>query len=248
MHIYLWQQFSSNHSSSLVLVGRFASAAQAEDAANLMSNLLSQIEAWYSEHATEWDQIANETGTTPLTAPELKFRAAHNVHFGENSLSYWGFSSFMASKQQVRQLDEYVMMIPNHEANMDDPTPLANLITALGGVEAYLQLDSGAPIWDIEITLSCDAPGQEAAQEVLEMTTRYLEQSSPLHPTPWGWGRDRINCVRGRVTLDDSRLIFDFVSDDPYISLIALRDYLIAQGFTNITYSMRQVDMWEASE
>ena len=36
MRFTIWQQFSSNHSSSIVLVGKFASAEQAEEAANLL--------------------------------------------------------------------------------------------------------------------------------------------------------------------------------------------------------------------
>src|SRR5688572_1725913 len=76
MKVTLWQQFSSNHSASFMVVGKFESVEWAETVAEELRTILSEISAWWSQYEN-YDEITlvenrvrKDGGLTP---PEKKY-------------------------------------------------------------------------------------------------------------------------------------------------------------------------------
>src|SRR5688572_24363862 len=80
MHIFMWQQFASNHSSAFTVIGTFESPEWAEEVAREFRTILQRIVDWYQEPANEG--IAREVlgdPEHPPVPPELDIAKQYHV-------------------------------------------------------------------------------------------------------------------------------------------------------------------------
>ena len=73
MKISIWQQFSSNHSSSIRVIGKFKSIEDAEEAKTILNQLMYDIAHWYEDN--DW--------TGELSKPEKEIAEKYQIEWHE---------------------------------------------------------------------------------------------------------------------------------------------------------------------
>ena len=250
MRLSIWQQWSSNHSSSLTLIGEFAERQHVEAAVRELAELLDEIREWHSEHYDEIDRAGAETGIIPLTEPEAEFAQRKGIDFGSKSLLYWGFAlplPFRMDVQEIMGLDRLVIMMPRAEAAMDDPRPLKALVQAYHPHQTIMDFESGAPIWIARCTITCEAPDETTAREIFDDASPYLTLANEFKfgTTAWGWGTDRAGTAYGDVIRQTTQLIFHVHFLQFHTGLSSLLDHLRARGCSKISYTLKEEDAWQ---
>lgn len=116
MKISIWQQFSSNHSSSYTIVGQFSSP---DEATKVEQQLSDWVESWSNERCVHKD------GETPT---QITIKSKYNVEF---DLDYNDFPY-----RPVQCFDRYVLMESGSEA-WGRPDELAKLLEKMGASRSY---------------------------------------------------------------------------------------------------------------
>jgi hypothetical protein len=82
MRVSLWRQFSSNNSSSYVIVGAFATPERANEAAGEFKTLLQKLWDWYQAHPDVREAVLGEENH-PLTDAERAIMREYPLEFDE---------------------------------------------------------------------------------------------------------------------------------------------------------------------
>jgi hypothetical protein len=204
MKVSLWQQFSSNHSASFMIVGTFESAEWANTVAEELRVMLQEISDWWAQYQT-WEeeeqvikQIALQGGLTP---PEKKYQAQYGIEKwgkGSNGVLEW-----VQGENASKAIRRYENLVILDQSSINDtwagPTPFDEILVKLGGnVVAHSEAFDSY----LAMNLTCDAPDDVTAQQI-EHDAKYTELSNGrtllklanLHP------------VQGKLTRDGQKMM-----------------------------------------
>jgi hypothetical protein len=165
MKCFIWQQFSSNHSSNFTVAGTFATPEEAAHAATTIRQFLETLYAWEMEHGDD--------GRRNNASPQHEFARRYDIsqYIDEQS-------SLIA--EDVLQWERLVFVYDSNTWDM--PTAYYHLLERLGSVETVVG-------WDIEehlrLWLACTAPDEATATHITDAVHAYLAtHNAPFGPVP----------------------------------------------------------------
>jgi hypothetical protein len=210
MKVSIWQQFSSNNSSTFTVAGRFETAEQAQKAQREIMNLLTAIAHWYNqpENAAVRKKIGPPTGLRgyPLTPTEDEYSKKYNIDWGDPI--DW-VTNERGISEAVQLLDTTIFVQNGY--------PLRDSTMPCHPIDALLER-MGAKIWcninrGIETTLTVTAPDTATKNDLLkELTVTSLTINNE-------------KIFFGELAVKDNELTFHQLSSSNLIELISyLRD------------------------
>jgi len=193
MKFTLWQQFSSNHSSSYTVVGEFQSLDAAQDAAELIRRIMQEAAKWCVEHHEECYQLRAPTPIEKQYAVQYGFDWKERIDW----LTY-------SHEQAIHSVDRLVVINTRQVDTWQTGHQFANLLNAvgakvtrevMGGVDPDKQIEGvdlhgqGNMWMGMGFELQCDAGTSEHAERLattLRTIFEQLRRSSELNdPIPW---------------------------------------------------------------
>jgi hypothetical protein len=174
MKVSIWQQFSSNHSNSYVVIGEFKSVADTENAATTMKQILKQIYDWYADDTNKAlaDDV-RDTESHPPTPAENQITTTYNVTFDYAM-------DWIARQKDTKFIDDAVVTLNNHifiactDETTSTDTQFAQLVDKLGGTVNYHQeIYTG-----ISTNITCIAPNEKTADGIVTAVRNYLQRDS----------------------------------------------------------------------
>jgi hypothetical protein len=109
MRLTLWQQFSSNHSASFSVVGKFDTAEKAEQVAEELRGILHKILSWWQEHSfPAWGQSG---APSPI---EIELSKQYNVQWCRHVGSESDEPTFMDFLRNEKDIPQHVNVFENH--------------------------------------------------------------------------------------------------------------------------------------
>jgi hypothetical protein len=157
--VSIWQQFSSNNSTSYTVVGVFKTAQAAQDAVNVLKGIQQQIADWHEENP-EFSQVWAEGWPYPPSEVERVIGQRYGFDWQEGA--DWPFFVDISS------LDDLVFVetkIPRPDLG---PTALNLLIPKLGGSFYVDGSQYGDTIGRLRIEIMCTAPNSAVAETIVE--------------------------------------------------------------------------------
>ena len=166
MKVSIWQQFSSNHSASFMIVGQFKTVEKAESVASEVRQMIREIGSW-------WEQVEDSEAvrkrlesSEDVTPPERRFASHYEVSWSQNarskSVAPLDWISHQAADSAVRTFNSIVIVEPVD--SWQGPHPIDKIIEKLGA-----QVASDCEIYDsyLSLHLSCTAPDQAIADQIM---------------------------------------------------------------------------------
>ncbi len=220
MKVSIWQQFSSNHSSYFIVVGRFATLDDAADNGH-------QLRDWM--YRMMWGQDRE--------AAEQEIRSKYGIAWYENGIS-WYWPTTDADVVQCVQTDVFLMSTENQ---YDSQKPFIDLMEAMGATNiwSYKGLDTL-----IQIQLTVNAPSEQVAIAFCDAlkpleASEYIADSTPIWLSPQYLTYLRTGTtVRRQGRLIDMELIIDIKKFVRFVHYLADNDY------TDIQYNFDHPDAW----
>src|SRR5258708_4331559 len=164
MRISIWQQFSSNNSSSFTVVGVFENAEAAQRAADEVRQMIETIKSWYNEHPNEaGNYLWSDETSTP---PEVEIGNRFGFEWPGAVEWYWN-----ASVEVV--LDRLVYITPNGFRPDTAGEPFDKVLTGLGGQGMIDGNFYGDQIGIILVDITCSAANEENARSIAEEELDY---------------------------------------------------------------------------
>jgi hypothetical protein len=234
MKISLWQQFSSNHSGSFSVVGRFATEEAAREAAEKLREIVRRIDAWHENPANQaWYSEADQKSVgPPITPVEVAIAKEFNVAWGNGGADWYG--GMHAPIQQVGR-DVYFSTAESWSM----PTPIVNLLKSFGGETAQSMSYEDEAIETIWVKLTCRFNDEAAAQATCALVTPFMHatRQSETKP-PWAGDSDgRKYLGFGDISCEGTRLQLDYRFYGLSMGLPAMVEWLQRSGAQNIDYT-----------
>ena len=107
MRISMWQQFSSNHSSSFTVAGKFEIIEHAHKAAEAIRAILRTLLDWYEQHENAIDWTAMAVGEHPATPIEQQTGEQYGIAW--NKAVDW-VVNLQTPNQAVSTYNNYVFV------------------------------------------------------------------------------------------------------------------------------------------
>jgi hypothetical protein len=161
MKLTLWQQFSSNHSSSFTVVGEFPTPEAAQNALSEIHRILQKIADWHRAHPGEFDDARTDGNSMAHpTPPELELAQQYGIE--------WRSAIAWFDKVSIDiHFDRYVFLTRGFGTDSVGE-PFDQVMDKLGG-KGYLEGNSvGNVLYGILFTLTCDAPDEATAQAFID--------------------------------------------------------------------------------
>jgi hypothetical protein len=194
MRLSIWQQFSSNHSSSYTVVGEFQSSEAAQEAGDTILRILRESGKWCFDNREECYQL---NAPTPI---EKQYGLQYGFDWKER-IDWLTYGSY---EQAVSRFDRLVVVEPTHVDTWQTGHQFVSLLNAMGAKVAQevmggidpdkrvenVDLHSQSDVWmRMGIEIRCEAATAErAAALVSTLTPVFQSKSSGLHetyPIPW---------------------------------------------------------------
>jgi hypothetical protein len=207
MRLTLWQQFSSNHSTSYTLVGVFPTPEKAQQAAETWRQIIARVKTWIKNNPDKLpddDRIPLEIEQELGKEYNMVWDVAADSWFDLDVKLIWG---------------RFVMVYPNWQAEYG-PQPLDQLMQRLGGKPIITGSNWDNPYGEIIVTINCDAPDDATLNALQSKTSIY-----DLGPFA--------NHDDYKVTMYGKRASIEFYSDD-FDDLIYVMKDLQKRKMTNI--------------
>ncbi len=184
MKISIWQQFSSNHSSSFTVVGEFETAEKANESANTIMAILEDIKASYIEHK-EHPRV-----NLPPTAIEKKYGEMYGFDWKErldwvdynldlnNNAQYIPFLSTYDRLVIIESTPSVYTWQTGHQ--------MANLLTGMGAnvvrkVTEGIDPDEELKVWMVcGFKIECEVENKAKAHEL----TAHFQEASKIMADP----------------------------------------------------------------
>lgn len=257
MRVFIWQQFSSNHSARFTVVGEFETPDAARKAAGELNHILTTIKQWYLDPENE-DALAalNEMEELPLSPPEIGFSQQYDVEWSEYGLDWIWPDDQM--QRLVTAVDRLVFVTSGD--TWLGAKPVDSLVEHLGGmamVDGSVGAGEAGDLSKISVDLACMAPDSATAEAVVREVNNYFEVAEQNHEemfnTPWRDYNDarsfEYSTVSGKVWRDGERLRFEGLNFWHIgYGLPGLIAYLRDKGCTNIEYKLtgkNAMDIWQ---
>lgn len=243
MKLSIWQQFSSNHSTSFTVVGRFETQAEADSAAGKFREILRAIHAWRSApgNLEEWYRQQNEDPGASVFSPlEQAFAAQYEVKWGWAPIDWTGNNP----DERVQQFDRDVFVTTEYET-WAPPTPIEELMVIFGG-SVFTQLMEGI---DLVVHLTALMPDALQAQQIVDEASKFTwdyRQKARKAGTlslktgaPWGANPGAMSYLNGMFRREGSHVLYDgrFFHVPELLKVI---DWLKQRGATDITYTLTE--------
>lgn len=175
MKLSIWQQFSSNHSSSCFIVGQFESEEKAEQVEQEMRTMLQSIVDWWKQFPeSEQDTIANDLiAARELTPPEQAYKEKYG-------LDDWTSTIILDWVQDQRALEALhrvgtlvsINQIASSISSWDGITPFDTIFQNMGG---KIMMDAEEGDMPLKINFQDTATDEQAAQNIMAQAQQQLE-------------------------------------------------------------------------
>jgi hypothetical protein len=219
MRLSLWQQFSSNHSGSFAVVGRFATEEEAKVAAEKLAEIVRRIDEWFENPPNE---AAYQNDSDALTHVEEVIRK----EYVSNGWDYQGIEWY-GQHGPIHQIgrDIYFCVIET----WGTPEPISSLLAKLGG-QSYEQLEFDAPITTVVIRLTCEFADAQTAEQVTTHIEDWMDSMYDAHNWPV--------FTDVQVSQDAARLNLEI--EHGVEVMPRLLEWLRSQGARELKYSFEQ--------
>lgn len=158
MRVSIWQQFSSNNSSSYVIIGSFATPERANEAAAEFKTLLQRLWEWYQAHPEIRDAVLNEEGHE-LTDAERQIGKDYNIEF-EDAVEWIAREETLEFLPDAVTTFENLLFVATVTETVTEDTPFAHFMYQLGArvefeeeMQAYLLIGISARAPDASTAL-----------------------------------------------------------------------------------------------
>jgi len=178
MKLSIWQQFSSNNSSSYVIVGAFETPQKAHEAAEKFKALLQRIWEWYKAHPEAREVV--DSGDRELTDVEREVMHDHNIEF-EEALDWVAREESLDFLPDAVAVFENLVFVATVDETETKDTPLAQYMHQLGADMKYEE----AMRTGLSINVSGTAPDDTTAQYIKASTETYLFRDRGTSRTTW---------------------------------------------------------------
>jgi hypothetical protein len=174
MRIAIWQQYSSNHSSSFTAVGVFKTAEDAQRAGEALRKTVDGIAAWYARHPDVSRAVLD--GQSAPTRAEAIIRTQFNV----DPVSAIDWLANGCARQDTVQVYDNLVFIKNGCETWLGATPFDAVLSALGG-ETFVDVQAAESIL---VDIACTAADEAQAKSIEAQLSSYLLRPSPTFPPP----------------------------------------------------------------
>jgi hypothetical protein len=171
MRITIWEQFSSNHSASFTIVGRFESDSAAQDAARELRDIMSAIEDWHAQP----ENATISQGAIDPSPVEKQAAERYGVQWSDYSIDW-----ISSPEDTVVVLDNHVVINSMKETWLG-PKPFDEIMEKLGGV-TMVGGESGEG--SIHADIAFKAPDEATATALYEALRAYFVNPIQLR-SPW---------------------------------------------------------------
>jgi hypothetical protein len=227
MKLSIWRQFSSNHSGSFAVVGRFANEDQAKAAADKLADIIHRIDQWH-ENPDNQAWYEEEAPSGALTAVEEAIRTEFALNEWDHQAADWYGEQ---GHDPVRRVGRDVFFSVGE--TWSSPQPIHNLIEKLGGTP-YDQHEFGGPITNIFVTLTCAFASLEIAEQTDALLRPWFDD---LHGyPPWAADDSLYGMGFGQVSREGVSLKINL--DDRIETLPDLLAWLRSRGAHDLDYSL----------
>lgn len=241
MKLFLWQQFSSNHSSHFTVVGMFITPEQAEQAATTIRHILGTIAAWSSEHSLYYAEDA-------IPPTEQAFIEQYQLvsHVDEWSRLYAedAFGDAPADDERLVAVREQLVLVTTWETWLA-PTAHYHLMQRLGAVSCAVEWTEALTV---SLWVTALAPDEAVAAQITAEVSAYIAAEMAAAddpgkdaavPCPWNVIGEILGTGLSTVMQDGRRLRFDLQFYDVAEGLGPIDRYLRDKGCTDVEYAIR---------
>ncbi|MBZ0308146.1 MAG: hypothetical protein K8I82_18920 [Anaerolineae bacterium] len=181
MKLTLWQQFSSNHSGSFEIVGRFDSPARAQEVAEILRGHFREIAEWQETNSPDGRIMGFGSAGEPLPPPEQNLVDTYHITWNTDAIVDWIYRSENIP-QLVSSAADMVFMVGGD--TWSNAIPFEHILEKLGGyVYATYVRDTNSV--QVIVTINGEAPAKSVASSICDQVRAYLQFQTIEIPAPW---------------------------------------------------------------
>lgn len=231
MRLSIWQQFSSNHSGSFHLVGKFNSVQAAQQAAEKIRDITSSVGEHYKDYPEDHDAWG------PTSEIENKILDELDLDWDME----FGFTYDVIGTMSINAFDDLMLLRIGQTWNNEQHRVFRPILEKLGAGQIGISSEiDGAYLENFQVKLLCTAPDTATADEIYTDTLaaiNAIQTNSTLAKTI-GWMnlRNFWDFERAEIDRDGLNLYFTFQFSNPYLNLPTLITGLREKGCTNFSY------------
>ena len=218
MKISIWRQFSSNHSGHFDVLGVFTDRESAQKAVDEINAIIQQIRDWHKNNPDKSDALWEiwARGDFPKQTSEIEEQLAKKYHVRW----FMGIEWFDDIKIEIIQ-NHIVHLTTQHQMD-DGAQPFVQIMERLGGYGLITGSDvAGEPFGNIWVSLSCEAPDLDTAQEIEQKQKSAIFDDDEFPET---------------VSLHGTHIRLGWEWHNSGWDLVKLIDEMREHGCNNITY------------
>jgi hypothetical protein len=201
MKISLWQQFSSNHSSSCFIVGQFESEEKAQQVEQEMRILLQSIIDWWQQFPeSAWDTIANDLLARGLpTPPEQAYKEKYALKDWSTTI----FIDWLWDQTALEALHRVGTLVSINQmassiSSWDGISPFEEIFQKWGG---KIMMDVAEGDIPLKINFRGTAPDEHTAQNIMAQAHQQLENDV------WTIVLPGLHRTQGEIDVEGSEII-----------------------------------------
>ena len=183
MRISIWQQFSSNHSASFTVVGKFQTGEDAQAAADKLNQIMQSIGTWWRDNkSAEWIQRVDSDQLTPA---EQNLRTTYGVDWPQSMVRDY----FKWNRELPIHAVKQFVFVESGQATLG-PRPFNQLMEQFGGEVAVEFSESLGkpeiyPVTALTGILVFSMPDDSTAQAIERAWRQFLSASDYPKIPPW---------------------------------------------------------------
>lgn len=186
MRISIWQQFSSNHSSHVMVVGEFQTSEDAQRAGDELHRLLQTVVDWYNAHP-DADMGRGTNTQLPLTPPEIAIAQAYGAENPERGIDWLDGKGGIDRTLSI--WERFVFIVPQVNTWCHEK-PFDRILEKLGAKVLFEADEDTEKVVGLE-WLTCIVPDENATPSIIAEVQELL----PRGPAP----RSRRMTGQGRI-------------------------------------------------
>jgi formylglycine-generating enzyme required for sulfatase activity len=216
MHVFIWNQFGSNHSGSFMAVGTFKNIESAAEAEKTLRQIISEVHQWFerpeSAHFHE----------NPRDIPPIEMDLIHKYRLSTRETLGLGWPDVRASIS-ISTIGNLVQVAIGETRVLEEHDPLKDLLLRLGAEEAAIDHETeGEHFVQAQYRITCILPAQANGVEDIEaylddwLESEYgmdEEDEEPIFPyeiTAQGQ-QMALTMIFPGVSEDNFRVLYDFL-------------------------------------
>jgi hypothetical protein len=235
MKLTIWQQFSSNHSASFTVVGKFESVEKAEKTAQIVWKMIQDIQDYYRSEYPDYESFWDFVHRNKLSRVEASIKQALGLDRWMMPLDW----AYFAEMDNTVMLFENILFVDVTRDTWTGANPVDQLVESLGG-EVAVSVESGDR--EAYFIISCEAPNVETAMQLEKSLIKKQFYIGNYKKTLLGIPNTTLDdfslleCRDRSLSLE--RYAFDMKRHLPFINAYVC--YLKDNGCINFKYSLRE--------